>query len=198
MAVGSWVKYKTKGFKELSKALDGLTEPKFRSQALRVAGRKAMQPTLSKLKAAAPVVKQPSKLPKTARVGQLRDGLRLTVRAPVQPRISKRGTVTKATKRELSASIYTGTESSSFAIVSEYGRKEHTVVRYSAFGRPVLAFEQKLPMLEPRPWMRTTFDSDKANIVDRFRQELGKSIERKIRQQARIFKSRGERDVNVG
>ena len=186
----SVIKYKTQGFSELSKALDALIEPKFRSQALRIAGRKSMTPLLVALKSAAPISKYPTKLPTGARPGLLRDSLTMRVSAPVQPKIGKRGSVTKASRHELSVAIYTGREADSFAIISEYGRKPTTVTRYSAFGRPVLGFEQTLPKIEPKPWMRTTFDAMKAGVLDDFKRELGKSIEAKVRQQQKLFKKR--------
>lgn len=192
MAFTTLIRYKTHGFDTLAKALDNLTEPKFRSQALRQAGRKAMTPTLTLLKNAAPVVKNPKKLPKGARVGQLRDSLTLRVSAPVQPKFSKKGKATKASKNELSAAIYTGRAAEDFALVSEYGRKETVITRYHVFGRPALAYEAILPKLTPKPWMRPTFDKDKGNIVDRFAKELGEAIARKARQQARLFEKLGK------
>lgn len=188
----TWLKYKTQGFKSLSKALDNLTEPKFRSQALRRAGRRAMEPTLAKLKAAAPRIKNPEKLPKGVTPGELANGIKMSVSAPVQPKFTgKTGKLTKASEHELKVTIYTSTKSASYALVTEYGRQETPIMRYTVFGRPVLGFQAKLPKIEARPWMRPTFDQDKANIIDRFRDELGKSIEWKAKQQARLFAKRG-------
>lgn len=187
----SWVKYKTKGFKELAKALDNLTEPKFRSQALRKAGKAAMTPTLHALKSAAPVIKNPEKLPKGMKPGELSDGIKMVVSAPVQPKFTKKtGKITKASEHELKVTIYTGKGAESYAIVSEYGREETPIMRYHVFGKPVLGYKSKLPAIEPKPWMRPTFDKEKGDIVDRFAKELTKSIEWKVKQQNKIFMKR--------
>ncbi len=195
----AFVKYRFLGLKQVGRALDSLTEPKFRQQALRAAGKAAMTPTLAALKTAAPRLKNTSILPNknasgdVLAAGDLADGLKLTVSTPKQPKLNKRGTkVTDATKNELRARIMTGRKSKHYAVVSEYGRDETTVTKYSVFGRPVLGgFQATLPAIQPKPWIRTTFDQQKGDMITTFSQSLGKAIQKKAKQQYKRQKKRG-------
>lgn len=185
------VKYKMEGFKELNKALNGLTEPKFRQQALRTAGRKSTDQLLSALKSAAPVIKNADTLPEGSYAGELRDSIRRTVSTPKQPKLTRSGKkITKASRHELRVIITVGNSKVDYAPISEYGREETPIMRYSIFGRPVLGFETKLPALPAKPWIRPTFDASKGKVIDSFQKELTDSIKKKAKQQARIHNKR--------
>ncbi len=177
--------FKFRGFKKLEKALEQLTEDNFRQNALRASGRAAMQPLLEQLKNEAPRLKSTSILPKDKLPNALADGLRMKVSVNKNPKVTKTGKVTKASKSELRVVITTGKESEGYALVSEYGRKETPIYRYMVFGRQVPAFQVMLPTLEPKPWMRPTFDRMKGDTIFKFRQELKKQIAKKAKAQER-------------
>ena len=151
-------KYKVKGMKELSKALDGLTEPKFRKAALRKAGKTSMSPVLTAVKAAAPVWTNLSTLPKGSAPAALKRDIKMSTSVNVTPKVSKSGKISKASRNELKVTIKTGKNTEKYALVSEYGRDEHSFLKYTVFGQPVFAFTATLPQLKPDPWMRPTFD----------------------------------------
>ena len=178
--------YKITGFKELESALNELIDDNFRTNALRAAGRKAMNPLKDSLQDAAPTLKESSILPNGSVKNALRDSIRLRISVNKNPKVSKSGkSITKASKNEFRAVIATGQEAAGYAVVSEYGRKETPIRRYSAFGRVVAAYEVDLPTLIPKPWMRPTFDKMKGDVLFTVRDELGKQINKKAQAQAR-------------
>lgn len=170
------VTYKINGMKETSKALDQLTVPKFRKAALRKAGKTAMSPVLSALKSAAPVWTDTSTLPKGAAPAALKNDLKQSISVNVEPRVGKSGKVTKASMNELKVTIKTSKKTEDYALVSEYGREEHSFTKYTVFGKPVLGFTATLPKLTPKPWMRTTFDGMQKTVSKTFANELSKAI----------------------
>lgn len=170
------VKYKVLGMKQTSKALDGLTLPKFRKAALRKSGVVSMAPVLSALQSAAPTLKSTSILPKGSMPNALRNDLTMKKSVNVSPRVSKSGNVTKASRNELLVTITTGKVTENYALVSEYGRVEFKFMKYTVFGKPVLGFEAVMPSITPRPWMRTTFDGMQQRTSRKFSSELGKQV----------------------
>lgn len=184
------VDYKVDGLKGLSKALNGLTEPKFRKAALRTAGRKAMAPVLAAAKARAPVWTDTSTLPEGAKPGALRDDLRMSVSVNVEPKVGKNGKITNSSKNELKVTIKTTKATEDYALVSEYGREEHTFMKYTVFGKPVLGFEATLPKLTPEPWLRPTFDGMQNKVVQDFASELEISIAKQAKKQQKYMSKR--------
>lgn len=179
-------KFQIKGFAQLEKALHALTDDNFRTNALRAAGRKSMSPLLAALKAAAPLLQETSILPTGSVKNALRDGIKLRISANKNPKLSKSGkSVTRASKAEFRAVIATGQVSAGYALVSEYGRKETEITRYSAFGRVTKSYNVMLPTLQPKPWMRPTFDKHVAKVLTTFRSELRLQVVKKAKSQAK-------------
>jgi len=179
--------YSITGFKQLEQGLNALTDANFRTNALRSAGRKAMAPVKDAMVAAAPTLKETSILPTGSIKDALKDSIRMRVSVNKSPKMTKakKPKITKASKSELRIVIATGKEAQGYAIVSEYGRKETQINRYSAFGKLTQAYEVTLPTLVPKPWMRPTFDRMKGDILFTFRKELSKEIIKKAKAQAR-------------
>lgn len=170
------IKYKLRGLKETSKALDKLTEPKFRKAALRSAGVTAMSPALSAIKAAAPVWRDLATLPNGSQPAALKNDIKMSKSVNVQPKMSKSGKLQKASQHELKVVIKTGKATEKYALVSEYGRESHSFMKYNVFGQEVLGFMATLPALDPDPWMRPTFDRMQASITKTFGTKLGEAV----------------------
>lgn len=180
-------KFKILGFPDLEESLASLTDKNFRTNALRAAGRKSMTPLKEDLMAAAPILKETSILPTGSVKNALKDSIRLRISANKNPKITKSGkSITKASKNEFRAVIATGQEAAGYAVVSEYGRQETPINRYSAFGKVVAAYEVNLPTLVPKPWMRTTFDANKARVLTTFGKELKRGVTKQAKKQARL------------
>ena len=94
----------------------------------------------------------------------------------VTPKVSKSGKISKASRNELKVTIKTGKNTEKYALVSEYGRDEHSFLKYTVFGQPVFAFTATLPQLKPDPWMRPTFDRMQEKVAKSFAVELRKAI----------------------
>lgn len=179
------------GFKDLSKALDALTEPKFREQALRIAGKKAMVYLKPKIENACPIEKN---VESGKPGGRLKNSIKSSVSIG-KLKTSKSGKVNNSSKHEMSARVTVGDPKSGvdYAIVTEYGREETNIRRYTVFGNPVLGFDVKLPAIEAKPWMRTTFGQNKHRIVLTFQKELANSIKKKAKQQSNRIKKRNKK-----
>jgi hypothetical protein len=179
-------KFKISGFKQLEKGLNELTDGKFRVAALRAAGKAALTPLKEALVDAAPILKETSILPTGSVKNALKDSIRLRQKVNKNPKLSKnKKRITNATKSEYRGIIATGKEAAGYAIVSEYGRKQTTINRYSAFGKVTAAYEVDLPKLDPKPWIRPTFDKNVANVLFRFRRKLAEEITKKAKAQER-------------
>ena len=180
------------GLIDFEKALDELIEPKFRQQALAAAGRAAMKSVLPDIKAAAPVMQNPEKHPNGKPAGELKNSIKLRVSTSVAPKISKGGKVTKATLKEMSATIRTGKAAKDYAVVTEFGRRSFEITKYSAFGKATMPYKAILASIEARPWMRPTFAAHENSVLNIFISELGKAITKKAKSQKRLVKKRNK------
>jgi HK97 gp10 family phage protein len=180
------------GFKELEQALDALTEPKFRAAALRAAGKKTMIYLEPRISDACPVE---TNVESGTPGGRLKNSIKSSVSIG-KIKTSKTGKVSKSNKHEMSARVTAGDPKNGvdYAIITEYGREETNIQRQTVFGKHVaVPFDVTLPAIAPIPWMRTTFDSNKNQIILTFKDELSDAITKKAKQQQSRIKKRNKK-----
>lgn len=147
---------KVKGIKELNKALDSITDPKFRAKALRKAGKEVMKPTLTAAIQNAPTLKISDKNPDHAIAGELKNDIKM--RTSINKGAFTKGGSVKKNSHELTVSVTTSNKTKEYAQTVEYGRNEFSVVRTEAFGRQTRAFNAQVPRVNPQPFMKPALD----------------------------------------
>ena len=180
------------GLKELSKALDGLTEVRFRKRAMVSAGRKAMQPVLDDARSNAPVLspeaaaKNPS-----ATAGALKSDIKMSTKYNDDPKASN-GRIKKNNEAELKVVVKTGKDTEDYAFIAEHGRDEFHVYRNQVFGKPSKTYLAVVAAMKPQPYMRPALESNVDRVLNRFYYEMGNAIHRQAKAQARHFAKVGK------
>lgn len=161
------------GLNELDKALDSLTEDKFRKAALRNAGKKSMQVVLRDAKDNAPVLKDDRGGDVIA--GQLRDDIKMTTSVNISP-LTKSGKLSKNKTSELKVLVKTGKDTEDYALVTEFGRESYEVIRDKAFGKNTESYKVTIGKIDPRPFLAPALDNNKNKVLNDFRDELEQAI----------------------
>ena len=170
----------TKGLKELDKAMEELTTPKFRKAALRKSGKKAMEPVLRSAKKNAPVLKDTER--NDVKSGQLRDDIKMSTSVNIDA-TNKKGKVTKSKEQELKVVVKTGKETEDYALVVEFGREEYKVRRNQAFGKETDSYEAVIGEIKPQPFMQPALEDNKEKVLDTFKDTLGAEIIKQAKKQ---------------
>lgn len=173
-----------RGFSSLDKALNELTEPKFRKAALRRSGKAAMQPVHRSAIKNAPFLKDKTRNPHTP-IGLLKTDIKMSTRTNIAPKTMKSGKIRTTTKHELSVMVKTGRKTEDFALIVEYGREAFVITRVVAFGSPTKEYVTISPEVEPQPFMRPALDDNYRKVFNTFRSELTKEIASQAKKQAR-------------
>lgn len=179
-------KFPIRGFKELQRALLGLTEPKFRKAALRRAGKAAMKPVHQDAMRNAPFLSDKIRNPNTP-IGLLKTDIKMSTRVNINPSIHKNGKVRKTSKHELSVMVKTTKKTEDFALTIEYGRDEFVITRTVAFGKATKEYVTIAPETKPQPFMRPALDDNYLKVFRGFRDELRKEIAKQAKAQARFL-----------
>lgn len=180
-------KYRLLGFKELDKALESLTHPKFRRAALRRSGKAAMQPILEAAKAKAPTLQNAEKGSQATK-GLLKNDIKMSTRVNITPNIQKNGKIRKTSKHELSVMVKTGKKTEGYALVIEYGRDESVYIQSSVvFGKKTKEHAKTTPAFKAQPFMRPAMDENASEVFLIFRRELEKEIASQVKKQAKFL-----------
>ncbi len=161
------------GLDALDKALDGLTDVKFRKAALRRAGKKSMQVVLNQAKNDAPILKDETNGEAVA--GQLRDDIKMSTSVNIDP-TTKSGKISKNKDAELKVKVKTGKDTEDYALVTEFGREEYQVQRDQIFGKNTKSYTVNIGKIEPRPFMAPALDDNKNKVLTDFAAELADEI----------------------
>lgn len=176
------------GFKELDKALDKLTEDKFRKAALRNSGKMAMAPVLFSAKKNAPVLKTEGG--ENAKAGQLRDDIKMSTSVNVSP-VTKSGKVSKSKKDELKVVVKTGKDTEDYALVTEYGREPVTIKKVHVFDKVAAQpFDYTFGEIQPRPFMQPALYDNKGEVLSIFYKELGSEIMTQAKKQEKYLRKK--------
>jgi hypothetical protein len=190
------VRTKLYGIPELTKALGRLTDEKFRRQVMNAAGRQTMQPFLSKVISAAPVLSGDNVAKNTNRedghkAGDLKSDIKYKGKYNKQPvyKSKGRGNNKKLVLKPLSqyewvGQITTGKKSEGYVLNLEYGRTEYTVVRIYVFKRLVDPFTATMVAKAANPWMRTVLDQNQVSLVGVYLHTLSRLVNKKIKTEA--------------
>lgn len=174
------------GHKELNKALDSITNNKFRKAALVDAGKNVMKPVLFHAKANAPTLKISEKNPDHAVADELKNDIKLKYSFN-ESAFSKGGNL-KKNSNELTVSVTTGNATKDYAINAEYGRPELIAVRTEAFGRQTKLFEALVPEMIPNPYMLPALKAIEGTADRKFGKHLYKSIQVQLKRHAKLRK----------
>lgn len=166
-------KYKVNGLDALDKALDGLTDEKFRKAALRRAGKKSMQVVLNDAKQNAPVLKDETN--DSAIPGQLRDDIKMTTSVNVSP-TTKSGKLSKNKNAELKVRVKTGKDTEDYALVTEFGRDPYTIQRDKVFDKKTNTYTAIVGKIDPRPFLGPALHDNREKVLTDFRKELTDEI----------------------
>lgn len=183
------------GLKELEKALDELTDVKFRRKALVDAGKHAMEPVLTAAINNAPrlTAANAAKNP-NAVSGQLKNDIKMSTSYNKNVKASRNGNVSDSKKTEMKVVVKTGAETEDYALVAEIGRDEFQVMRSTVFGKKTdKPYLVKIAAIKPQPYMRPALDSNVNRVLNRFYYELGESIHRQAKRQERLAKKKGKK-----
>lgn len=191
------------GLNELDAMLDSLIDPKFRARALRNAGRKAMKPVKATLESKLPVggddpdsyKHYESSYGKGYQSGDLRKGVKLSVTVNTEKdiKVSKSGSVKDKQKAELYTNLTFKPHLIKLASILEHGRQKR--VAKTKMGKVFHFYGHKTDMVmrdigttHPRNFVSETFAEHEAQIVERFKQDLTKSITRQAKAMAKANK----------
>lgn len=181
-----------KGFKELSRTIENLTDPKNRKAVFMRSGKLAMQPILRDAIALAPKL-SPENIKKNPNItaGTLKNDIKYRGTFNHDVKFKRTGKIKSTSKHEYIGQVKTGKASEDYAIPIEYGKSEYTVVRIHVFGRKVDPYEATMSAQKATPFMRKALDQNAERSVKTFlrsssRQllEMMKKEERKARKLA--------------
>jgi len=179
------------GQKELNKALNSLTDVKFRRKALVDAGKNVMKPVLFHAKANAPTLNISEKNPDHAVANELKNDI--TMRTSYNDTALTKAGNLKKNANELTISVTTGSKTKDYAINAEYGRPELApVVRTESFGRQTVLFKAPIPEMVPTPFMLPALKAVENTAHAKFGKHLFKSIKIQLAKQTKAHSKRGK------
>ena len=189
------------GLKELDALLDSLVDPKFRGRALRNAGRKAMEPVKTTLESKLPIGDGDEESykhyesytgKKGYQSGDLRKGvkLRVSVNSDKDIKVSKSGSVSGKQKSELYTVVTFDNHLAKLANVLEHGRQKRVATTkngklFHYYGNKTDMVQRDIGTTAPKNFVSETFAQCETSMVDTFKQELIKSIEKQAKAYAR-------------
>lgn len=188
---------KFEGLKELSEALNKLTEPNFRGRAMKRAGAVAMKQILADAIMNAPMLSEENiKKNPNISAGTLKSDISFRSRFHKQPLFYKTGKragkIRNLSQYEYIGQVKTGKASQDYAVPIEYGRTEYIVMRIHAFGRQTDPYEAKMAAQKPNPFMRKALDANSDSAIRIFMIELSKQVLNLAKQQSAKIKKRNK------
>ncbi|KFA99264.1 hypothetical protein [Vibrio sp. ER1A] len=189
------------GLDDVEKLLDGLTDPKFRANALRNAARKSMNPVKDTLQ---------SKLPaggaeeesykhyesytgkKGYKPGDLRKGvkLKISVNSAKEIKTNRKGYVKDNQRSELFSTVTFDNHVYKLASILEHGRTRRVATTkngkvFHYFGHATDSVKRDIGTTAPRNFISSTFAEHEGQIAETFKSELIKSISRQAKRLAK-------------
>ncbi|EHM6953368.1 hypothetical protein KGV31_002167 [Vibrio parahaemolyticus] len=187
------------GLKELDAMLDSLIDPKFRARALRNAGRNAMRPVRASLESKLPEGKEDiddphyeSSYGKGYKSGDLKKGVRLSVTVNTEKaiKVTKSGNVKDKQRAELYVNLGFKPHLIKLASILENGRQKRAAK--TSMGKVFHYYGHKTDMVvrdigttAPKHFISSTFAEQESLIVERFKTDLTKSIQRQAKAMAK-------------
>ncbi|WP_068871972.1 hypothetical protein [Edwardsiella tarda] len=193
------------GLQELDKLLDGLTDPKFRARALRVAAKATMAPVEQTLKSKLPSGGSDQSSYKHYGIdgynpGDLRNATKITVRVNSNKEIKqdRTGSIKKNQRNELYAAVGFKPKYVKLASILEHGRSRRIATTedgkvFHFFGHRTDATERDIGTTEPRNFVSETAVECEAKMVADFRTSLEASIAREVKRQSKPPRKRPKR-----
>ncbi|EJG0782045.1 hypothetical protein C2F72_RS01355 [Vibrio parahaemolyticus] len=185
------------GLDDVEKMLDGLIDPKFRARAMRNAGRKALQPVKATLESKLPVGGGDEESykhyesytgKKGYKSGDLRKGVKIKIKSnsDKEIKVSKSGSVKSDQSAELFAQVTFENHLIKLASILENGRQKRVAKTrngkvFHYYGKPTDNVQRDIGITAPRNFISETFAEHESKIVENFRDELIKSIQRQAK-----------------
>lgn len=196
MAVSRKLKH-IKGLDDVEKLLDGLTDAKFRKNALRNAGRKAMAPVKETLKSKIPSGVsddssykhyQGSSKKEGYTSGDLREGVKLKIAVNTDKKIrtDRNGYAKGNLASELFANVTFDNHVYKLASILENGRTKRTATTrngkvFHYYGKRTDMVQRDIGTTAPKHFVASTFAECEGTMVQIFKRELIGSIEKQYK-----------------